>query len=72
MRIAEGLGAASRIAQGQGEPKRYPDLFDDIVADGAKHYGITVKQMKKRLRSSDIKLMSKILAVPAVAEICRE
>jgi hypothetical protein len=56
----------------QGESKGYADLLDDIVAGGAKHYGISVAEFEQRLRNGDINLMSQMLAIPAVAAAYRE
>lgn len=52
-----------------GESKSYSDHLDDLVAEKAKHLGISVPDMEKRLRSGDAELLSIMLAVPGLAQL---
>jgi len=45
-----------------GESKSYADHFEDLIADKAKHLGITVSEMEKRLRGGDANLLSWLAA----------
>ncbi|MSO81054.1 MAG: hypothetical protein EXQ97_05415, partial [Alphaproteobacteria bacterium] len=47
-----------------GDSKSYADHFEELIADKAKHLGITLKQMEAKLRAGDATLMSALLATP--------
>jgi len=48
----------------QGDSKSYADHFDELIKNKAKHLGITVLEMEKRLRKGDANLLSGLLAAP--------
>jgi len=47
-----------------GESKAYADVFTDLIKEKAKHLGISISEMKKRLKAGDTELLSTI-GVPA-------
>jgi len=53
----------------QGESKSYYDIFDDLIVKKAKHLGISVKEMEKRLRNGDAELLSVMLGTPFIARL---
>jgi hypothetical protein len=56
-----------------GESKSYADHFDDLISDKAKHLGISVGEMEKRLRNGDANLLSWLAATtPAVYAAYRQ
>jgi hypothetical protein len=50
----------------QGESKSYSDHLTDLIAEKAKHRGISVKEMTKRLKKGDDNLLSLMLGSPIV------
>jgi hypothetical protein len=51
-----------------GESKSYADHFEDLLADKAKHMGISQARLEQGLRGGDLNLMSYVLATtPAAA-----
>ena len=50
-----------------GESKSYADHFEDLIADKARHLGITLGELEKRLRGGDANLMSWLLATTPAA-----
>jgi hypothetical protein len=70
---SELYGTKYRGAAVSGESKSYADHFDDLISDKAKHLGITVSEMEKRLRNGDANLLSWLAATtPAVYEAYRQ
>ena len=55
-----------------GDSKSYADVFEDLIRDKAKHMGITVKEMEKRLKSGDATLMSTLAASPLLYPLLQE
>ena len=47
-----------------GESTSYADQLDTLVKDKARHFGISVKEMERRLRKVDATLLSAVLAMP--------
>jgi hypothetical protein len=47
-----------------GESTSYADQFDTLVRDKARHLGIGVKEMERRLSKGDATLLSAVLAMP--------
>jgi hypothetical protein len=52
-----------------GDSKSYADVFEELIRDKAKHMGITVKEMEKRLKSGDATLLSLIAATPLLSSV---
>ena len=61
---SELFGTKFRRGSISGDSKSYADHFTDLIADKAKHMGISVEEMSLRLRKGDVNLLSTLLATP--------
>lgn len=71
-RTSELYGQKYRKGSITGESKSYADQFEDLIADKAKHLGITKDEMERRLRSGDATLLSLLGATTLLAPILHE